>query len=102
MKAGKEDVTLLLNSAQQSASFTPLPVIVASPDGEFSAASVPSPSENPGGHGGFNNSALLQLKLSEQPTPHFLLSVNTSTPKWGGMGISKIRGNWETSKYTSM
>ena len=46
----------LLNSAQQSTSFTPLPYIVAALEGVFPSPFVPSPPENTGRQGGFSKS----------------------------------------------
>ena len=89
----------LLNSAQQSTSFTPLPYIVAALEGEFPSPSVPSPQRTLDAKV-VSVRVLLPLKIMEQLTSHFLYSVSTLRR---GRGRCQQR-HWKTFRYnkTSM
>ena len=87
----------LLNSAQQSTSFTPLPYIVAALEGEFPSPSVPSPERTLDAKV-VSVRVLLSLKIMEQLTSHFLYSVSTLRR---GRGRRQQR-RWKTFRYNKM
>ena len=79
----------LLNSAQQSTFFTPLPYIVATLDGEFPSPSGPFPQRTLDAKV-ISVRVLLPLKIMEQLTSHFLYSVSTLKEREGEVSAKRL------------